>query len=196
MFITLTLAFNFITVYFLYTHWRNKEDNKRTVKISWGLIVISLIPWLINSGPEFGIIYWGCCSTISSWIIIFYNRKSHQNADRKSNNNDVFLDTKRPYIFSLKLIFKRASTHTLAIIKLLFVIIIPFIFSASICFILPLISQNYSSNMLMLSLTLFLIIWPLSLLECHKFINQPKRLMIFSSLSLCMLLSVVGTKLV
>ncbi len=204
MFITLifilSLILNFIAVYFLYNHWKNKNGNKLTFRISLVLSLISLISWLMISGPEFGMVYWSCCSALFSWIIIFHHRKfnqsSHKHSFQKRNNTN----NKEPPItlnsLSLTSIANRVSSYTMSISKLLLVIIIPFIFSASISFLLPLVSQSISSNMLMLSLGLFLILWPLSILECYKFINRPKRLMLFSSLSICMLLSVVGTKLV
>ena len=185
MFITLililSLTFNFMAVYFLYNHWKNKNGNKLTLRISLVLTLISLISWLMISGPEFGTVYWACCSTLFSWVIIFYHRKSSQISARqhsyqKSKNNIKEIKAINIQGFSLKSLTKLASSYTLGISKLLFIIIIPFIFSASISFIIPLLSQNLSSNMLMLSLGSFLIIWPLSMLECHKFIQQPKKL--------------------
>jgi len=196
----LPITLNFIAVYFLYNHWKNKNGNKLTFRISLALSLISLISWLIISGPEFGTVYWACCSALFSWVIILHHRKSNQSSHkhsfqkRKNTNNNEAAITRDS--LSLTSLAKRVSSYTKSISKLLFVIIIPFIFSASISFLLPLVSQNFSSNMLMFSLGLFLIIWPLSILECYKFINRPKRLMLFSSLSICMLLSVVGTKLV
>lgn len=170
---TLSIILNFIAVYFLYSHWKKGSGSNKSFWISIVFILFSLMTWVMISGPEFGTVYWACCSALISWLIIFFQRKSAPFSQRKA------LPKRRSKIetrfslsfFSLTTLAQLTSRYTMAVSKLLLVIIIPFIFSASISFILPLASHSFSSNTLMFGFGLFLIIWPISLLEFHKFTN-------------------------
>jgi len=205
MSLILPLIVNLFAIGLIYVRWLLRKQpitKKINQKYSFIFLLLSyslvfnLTPmaWIYSFGWEFGIVYWACASTVISWGVIIYHKKysSHSNKIIKntkniSNNNKV-----KPYKqLPLKLTVKFHSIY-----KLLIIIIIPFIFSACLCFVPPLLMNNLSANTLILCLFSFLIIWPLSILECHKFMHKPKQIIIFSSLSMCMLISIIGTKLV
>jgi len=205
MSLLLPLIINFFTIGLIYNRWLlRKQLTTKKIKSKYSfifllfsyLIAFNLTPlaWTYSFGWEFGIVYWACASTVLSWAVIIYHKKRSPHSSKISRNTiDIGNDKKvKPYkLLSLDLTVRLQSTY-----KLLIIIIIPFIFSACLCFFLPLLMNNISTNTLIFFLFSFLIIWPLSILECHKFMHKPTQIIIFSSLSMCMLISVIGTKLV
>jgi len=204
MSLLLPLIVNLFTIGLIYNRWLlRKQLTTKKIKSKYSFIfllfsyftVFNLTPlaWIYSFGWEFGIVYWACASTVISWAVIIYHKKRSAHSDKIiRNTKDIGNDKKvKPYKpLSLDLTVRLQSTYKLLII------IIPFIFSACLCFFPPLLMNNISTNTLIFCLFSFLIIWPLSILECHKFMHKPKQIIVFSSLSMCMLISVIGTKLV
>ena len=192
MFFILTLTLNFIAMYYLYRQWKGNNNHKFSRTLSLVLVIASVIFWILMSGPEFGIVYWASFSALSSWFIIYCSRtikKKHSKLTSGKSPSPLSTD------LSFESLFHSISYYSRGTLKLVFILSSSFLFSACICFLPPLVANNYSSNILVLSLYIFLIIWPVSILECHRIINQPKKIMIFSSFSIVMFISVLGAKL-
>lgn len=198
----LPLLVNLFSIGLLYDRWLIKyQVAPHSQKTSFSFLltvfdysvtlVLTPLAWVYSFGWEFGIVYWACSSTIISWLFIVYHKKHSTHLNKMKTSRKVINKKRKIY---KPLTFNVTKTIQSSY-KLLIIITIPFIFSVCLCLLPPLLMHDISSNTLIFFIFSFLIVWPISILECYNFLHKPKQMIIFSSISMCMLISVIGTKL-